>query len=76
VREKNPVTHEEKLAYLRELRDEAIHAGSEEAVQKLHEKRKLTAWERIEPLPAGGSIGEVCNAMQDVFGEYRGGASF
>jgi methylmalonyl-CoA mutase, N-terminal domain len=29
-----------------------------------------------EALRAGGSIGEVCNAMRDVFGEYRGGAFF
>jgi len=29
-----------------------------------------------EALAAGGSIGEVCNAMRDVFGEYRGGAFF
>src|SRR5206468_1028115 len=48
MREKNPVTHEEKLAYLRELRDEAIHAGTEEAVEKQHDKGKLTARERIE----------------------------
>jgi hypothetical protein len=30
MREKNPITHEEKLAYLRELREEAIHSGTEE----------------------------------------------
>jgi methylmalonyl-CoA mutase N-terminal domain/subunit len=29
-----------------------------------------------QALRAGGSIGEVCNAMRDVFGEYRGGAFF
>ncbi len=29
-----------------------------------------------EALRAGASIGEVCNAMRDVFGEYRGGAFF
>jgi methylmalonyl-CoA mutase, N-terminal domain len=29
-----------------------------------------------EALSAGGSIGEVCNAMRDVFGEYKGGAFF
>jgi methylmalonyl-CoA mutase N-terminal domain/subunit len=29
-----------------------------------------------EALRVGGSIGEVCNAMRDVFGEYRGGAFF
>jgi methylmalonyl-CoA mutase N-terminal domain/subunit len=29
-----------------------------------------------EALRAGGSIGEVCGAMRDAFGEYRGGAFF
>src|SRR5690348_9217672 len=29
-----------------------------------------------EALRVGGSIGEVCNAMRDVFGEYKGGAFF
>jgi methylmalonyl-CoA mutase N-terminal domain/subunit len=29
-----------------------------------------------EALRAGGSIGEVCGAMRDVFGEYKGGAFF
>jgi methylmalonyl-CoA mutase N-terminal domain/subunit len=29
-----------------------------------------------DALRAGGSIGEVCGAMRDVFGEYRGGAFF
>jgi hypothetical protein len=33
MRERNPVTHEEKLAYLRELREEAIHSASEQAVE-------------------------------------------
>jgi methylmalonyl-CoA mutase, N-terminal domain len=28
-----------------------------------------------EPLRAGGSIGEVCGAMRDVFGEYPGARS-
>jgi methylmalonyl-CoA mutase, N-terminal domain len=29
-----------------------------------------------DALRDGGSIGEVCNAMRDVFGEYKGGAFF
>jgi methylmalonyl-CoA mutase N-terminal domain/subunit len=29
-----------------------------------------------EALRGGASIGEVCNAMREVFGEYRGGAFF
>jgi acetyl-CoA carboxylase carboxyltransferase component len=32
VRQKFPETHEQKLAYLRELREEATHSASEEAV--------------------------------------------
>ena len=64
--EKNPVTHEEKLAYLRELREEAIHAGSEEAVEKQHAKGKLTARERIEKLLDPGSFEEL-----DTFVRHR-----
>ena len=29
-----------------------------------------------EALRAGASIGEVCGALRDVFGEYQGGAFF
>src|SRR6266511_5564631 len=32
--------------------------------------------QRLEALREVGSIGEVCNAMRDVFGEYQGGAFF
>ena len=32
MREKFPESHEEKLDYLRELREQAIHSASEEAV--------------------------------------------
>jgi len=66
MREKNPVTHEEKLAYLRELREEAFHAGSEEAVEKQHAKGKLTARERIEKLLDPGSFEEL-----DTFVRHR-----
>ena len=66
MREKNPVTHEEKIAYLRELREEAVHAGSEEAVEKQHERGKLTARERIEKLLDPGSFEEL-----DTFVRHR-----
>src|SRR3954471_21939617 len=66
MREKNPVTHDEKLAYLRELREEAMHAGSDEAVEKQHEKGKLTARERIEKLLDPGSFEEL-----DTFVRHR-----
>src|SRR3954469_9780010 len=66
MREKNPVTHDEKLAYLRGLREEAIHAGSEEAVEKQHARGKLTARERIEKLLDPGSFEEL-----EVFVRHR-----
>src|SRR3954451_9905293 len=59
MREKNPVTHDEKLAYLRELREEAVHSASQEAVDKQHEKGKLTARERIEKMLDPGSFEEL-----------------
>ena len=66
MREKNPVTHEEKLAYLRELREAAINSASEEAVEKQHAKGKMTARERIEKLLDPGSFEEL-----DTFVRHR-----
>src|SRR6476619_3524955 len=59
MRERNPETHDEKLAYLRELREAAVHAGSEAAVEKQHAKGKMTARERIEKLLDPGSFEEL-----------------
>ena len=66
MREKYPETHEEKLAQLRELREAAIHSGSEEAVEKQHAKGKLTARERIEKLLDPGTFEEL-----DTFVRHR-----
>src|SRR5881394_1656422 len=66
MRERNPVTHEEKLSYLRELREEAVHSASEEAVEKQHAKGKMTARERIEKLLDPGSFEEL-----DTFVRHR-----
>src|SRR3954454_22473720 len=66
MREKNPISHEEKLAYLRELREQAIHSASEEAVEKQHAKGKLTARERVEKLLDPGSFEEL-----DTFVRHR-----
>src|SRR5919202_281576 len=66
MRQSFPQTHEEKLAYLRELREQAIHSASEEAVSKQHEKGKLTARERIEKLLDPGSFQEM-----DTFVRHR-----
>src|SRR5215468_10328974 len=66
MREKNPITHEEKLAYLRELREAAVHSASEEAVEKQHARGKLTARERIDLLLDPGSFQEL-----DTFVRHR-----
>jgi propionyl-CoA carboxylase beta chain len=66
MRDKAPETYEEKLAQLEELRHEAIHAGSEQAVEKQHEKGKYTARERVEKLLDPGSFQEL-----DAFVRHR-----
>ena len=47
-----------KLADLRRRRDEAIHAGSERAVERQHAKGKMTARERVDRLLDPGSFTE------------------
>jgi propionyl-CoA carboxylase beta chain len=48
-----------KIADLRRRRDEAVHAGSERAVERQHAKGKMTARERIERLLDPGSFTEL-----------------
>src|SRR5438128_4713219 len=52
-------TTEQKLAWLRELRDEALHAGSESAVAKHRDAGKLLARERAERLCDAGTFVEL-----------------
>ncbi len=52
-------TTREKLEWLRELRDEARHAGSEKSVAKQREAGKLLARERAERLLDPGSFVEL-----------------
>jgi methylmalonyl-CoA mutase N-terminal domain/subunit len=65
-----------RLAQFKEARE------TEELERKLDALRDVARGEGnlLHPirdaLKAGGSIGEVCGAMRDVFGEYRGGAFF
>src|SRR6516164_8582178 len=66
MRDKAPETYTEKLDQLKHLRYEAIHAGSEQAVAKQHERGKYTARERIEKLLDPGSFQEL-----DVFVRHR-----
>jgi propionyl-CoA carboxylase beta chain len=66
MRDHAPETYVEKLARLEELKFEAIHAGSEVAVEKQHAKGKYTARERIGKLLDAGSFQEL-----DVFVRHR-----
>jgi propionyl-CoA carboxylase beta chain len=66
MREKAPETYEEKLSQLQELKRDAIHAGSEAAVEKQHARHKYTARERIEKLLDPGSFQEL-----DTFVRHR-----
>jgi methylmalonyl-CoA mutase N-terminal domain/subunit len=65
-----------RLAAFKEARDQA------ELDKRLESLRDVARGEGNllppikEALRTGGSIGDVCNAMRDVFGEYRGGAFF
>jgi propionyl-CoA carboxylase beta chain len=52
-------TTAEKLAELRRRTDEALHAGSERAVEKQHARGKLTARERLDLLLDDGSFTET-----------------
>ena len=52
----DPRTTAGKIADLERRRGEAVHAGSEQAVAKQHERGKLTARERIELLLDPGSF--------------------
>jgi propionyl-CoA carboxylase beta chain len=55
-----------KLADFRRRVDEAVHAGSERAVEKQHAKGKKTARERLEALMDEGSFVEL-----DAFARHR-----
>ena len=54
----DPHTTAGKLADLERRRQEAVHAGSEQAVAKQHDRGKLTARERIDLLLDPGSFTE------------------
>ena len=56
-----PVPHpiEERLEQLAILREQALHAGSDAAVARQHERGKLTARERLENLLDAGSFVEL-----------------
>ncbi|HVL33234.1 MAG TPA: acyl-CoA carboxylase subunit beta [Actinomycetota bacterium] len=52
-------TVEERIEELHKMRDAAMHAASEEAIKRQHERGKLTARERIDLLLDPGSFHET-----------------
>ncbi|MBV8992138.1 MAG: acyl-CoA carboxylase subunit beta [Pseudonocardiales bacterium] len=62
----DPHTTAGKIADLQRRRDEAIHAGSQRAVERQHAKGKMTARERVEALLDPGSFTEL-----DEFARHR-----
>jgi len=59
-----------KLAQLRELRDEALHAGSEAAVAKQREAGKMLARERLVRLLDPGSFFELDRYVRHRTAEF------
>jgi propionyl-CoA carboxylase beta chain len=50
---------EARIERLRELREEALHTGSQRAIARQHEQGKLTARERLDALLDKGSFQEI-----------------
>nr|MBA2522051.1 methylmalonyl-CoA mutase [Solirubrobacterales bacterium] len=66
----------ERLAMHKAARDQgAVDAGLAELTAVASGEGNMLPPMK-EALRAGASIGEVCGALRDVFGEYQGGAFF
>jgi methylmalonyl-CoA mutase, N-terminal domain len=75
----NPESEKRQLERLAKWKGNCDQAAVDRRLEELREAARADA-NLLPPikeaLRAGGSIGEVCGAMRDVFGEYRGGAFF
>jgi methylmalonyl-CoA mutase N-terminal domain/subunit len=75
----DPESEQRQLARLEAFKGRRDQAGVEEALEALREVARGEGnllYPIRAALAASASIGEVCGAMRDVFGEYRGGAFF
>jgi methylmalonyl-CoA mutase, N-terminal domain len=75
----DPESEERQLQRLRrfkEARDSDPLASRLERLREVARGEGNLLYPIKDALGAGASIGEVCGAMRDVFGEYRGGAFF
>ena len=75
----DPEAEQRQLARLKafkEARDQAAVEAKLEALRDVARGEGNLLHPIREALAADASIGEVCGAMRDVFGEYKGGAFF
>jgi methylmalonyl-CoA mutase, N-terminal domain len=75
----DPESEKRQVARLKEFkarRDQAAVDAKLEALRDVARSDGNLLHPIREALAADASIGEVCNAMRDVFGEYHGGAFF
>jgi methylmalonyl-CoA mutase N-terminal domain/subunit len=75
----DPEAEQRQLARLKKFKEARDQAEVERRLEALRDAARGEGnllYPIREALRAGGSIGEVCNAMRDVFGEYKGGAFF
>ncbi len=66
----------ERLAKFKANRDQADVDAKLQALRDVAGGEGNLLYPIRDALAADASIGEVCNAMRDVFGEYKGGAFF
>jgi methylmalonyl-CoA mutase N-terminal domain/subunit len=66
----------ERLKRFKQNRDQAAVEAKLEALREICRGDGNLLYPIRDALAVGASIGEVCGAMRDVFGEYQGGAFF
>jgi methylmalonyl-CoA mutase, N-terminal domain len=66
----------ERLARFKEAREADAVAARLDALREVARGEGNLLYPIKDALREGASIGEVCGAMREVFGEYRGGAFF
>ena len=75
----DPEAEERQLARLKTFKESRDQAAVEAKLESLRDVARGDG-NLLHPvraaLAADASIGEVCGAMRDVFGEYKGGAFF
>ena len=75
----DPESEEHQLERLRRFKENRDTAAVERRLEDLREVARGDGnllYPIKDALRENASIGEVCNAMRDVFGEYKGGAFF